>query len=76
MSDGESAVFRAELHKMAASIGAMLETCKREGQISCGCHLVIVREDLHKALHAFNPRIDERDLKLNLDDISSSPNTR
>lgn len=63
ISSNQAAVFRADLHKLAAEIGVKLELCKDEGQISAGCHLVQARESILAALHAFNPKVDERDLE-------------
>lgn len=64
MTSSEAALFKSEFHRLASDVSVMLTTCQREGQLSCGAHLVQARESLFAALKSFNPKTDERNLDL------------
>ena len=60
----DQAVHCSEIRKLASLIGPRIEQCRREGQLSCAVHLNKAREELHAALHSYNPASDERQLTL------------
>jgi len=64
----DQALFLSELRGLACNIGPAIERCRREGQLSCAVRLNKAREELHGAIHSYNPGVDERqmDMRLNL----------
>lgn len=72
MTSSESALFKSEFYRVASDISVMLRTCQREGQLSCGAHLVQARESLFSAMKSFKPDVDERNMEL-LNQYQSAP---
>lgn len=76
MTSSESALFKTEFYRIASDVSAMLTTCQREGQLSCGAHLVQARESMFAAMKSFKPNTDERNLELFEQNCQADPQSQ